>query len=112
MGYCITRKAWEDLAKRAACVEFVTAMTTDEVASTFGELTVTALKNGVIRSGNQLDMLAESTLDMTKGCTAMVPAAQDSLTPAARSALFKDVSAIVAGEITAEQAIGACLALD
>ncbi len=112
MGYCITRKAWEDPAKRQACVEFVTAMTTDEVASTFGELTVTALKNGVIRSGDKLDMLAESTLDMTKGCTAMVPAAQDSLTPEARSALFADIPGIVTGKLTAEQAIAECLALE
>lgn len=112
MGYCITRKAWEDPTKRDACVEFVTAMTTNEVASTFGELTVTALKDGVIRSGNKLDMLAESTLEMTKGCTAMVPAAQDSLKPEARNALFQNVPRIVTGEITAEQAVADCLAME
>lgn len=112
MGYCITRKAWEDPEKRDACVEFVTAMTTDEVASTFGELTVTALKDGVIRSGNKLDMLAESTLEMTKGCTAMVPAAQDSLKPEARNALFQNVPRIVTGEITAEEAVADCLAMN
>ncbi|MGI6153376.1 MAG: ABC transporter substrate-binding protein [Christensenellaceae bacterium] len=112
MGYCITRKAWEDPAKRQACVEFVTAMTTDEVASTFGELTVTALKNGTILSGEKLDMLAESTLEMTKGCTAMVPATQDLLKPAARDALFQDISEIVTGEITAEQAINDSLAIE
>lgn len=112
MGYCITRKAWEDPEKRDACVEFVTAMTTDEVASTFGELTVTALKDGVIRSGQKLDMLAESTLEMTKGCTAMVPATQDSLSPEARDALFKDISSVVTGEKTAEEAIEDCLAME
>lgn len=111
MGYSITRKAWDDLSKREACVEFVTAMTTDEVASTFGELTVTALKNGVIPSGEELDMLAESTLAMTKGCTAMVPAAQDLLKPAARDDLFKNISKVVTGEMTAEEAIEECLAL-
>lgn len=95
MGYSITRKAWEDPTKRKACVDFITAMTTDEVAATFGELTVTALKNGVTPSGKELNMLAESTLAMTKGCTAMVPAAQDLLTSAARDALFTDISNIV-----------------
>lgn len=112
MGYSITRKAWEDPAKRKACVEFVMAMTTDEVASTFGELTVTALKNGVIPSGKELDMLAVSTVELTKGCTAMVPATQDSLIPAARDDLFKNISNIVTGKITAEKAIEQCLAIE
>ncbi|MDL2318759.1 ABC transporter substrate-binding protein [Eubacteriales bacterium OttesenSCG-928-A19] len=112
MGYSITRKAWDDPAKRAACVEFVTAMTTDEVASTFGELTVTALKNGVIPSGEKLDMLAESTIAMTKGCTAMVPATQDGLRPAARDSLFKNISKVVTGEMTAEEAIEECLVIN
>lgn len=109
MGYCISRKAWDDPAKRKACVDFVTAMTTDEVASTFGELTVTALKNGVILSGKELDDLSESTLAMTKGCTAMVPATQDLLKPAARDALFTDISNIVTDKTTAEQAVEDCL---
>lgn len=87
-------------------------MTTDEVAASFGELTVTALKNGVIPSGEDLDMLAESTLAMTKGCTAMVPATQDSLKPAARDALFRNISNVVTGKITAEQAIEDCLAME
>lgn len=112
MGYCITRKAWNDPTKRQACVDFVTAMTTDEVASTFGELTVTALKNGVIPSGRELDMLAVSTVEMTKGCTAMVPATQDSLSPAARDALFRAISNIVTGKITAEKALEESLALN
>lgn len=111
MGYSITRKAWEDPTKRKACVDFVTAMTTDEVAATFGELTVTALKNGVTPSGKELNMLAESTIAMTKGCTAMVPAAQDLLTSAARDALFTDISNIVTDKTSAEEAIKNCLAI-
>lgn len=111
MGYSITRKAWEDPAKRKACVEFITAMTTDEVAAAFGELTVTALKNGVAPSGKELNMLAESTIAMTKGCTAMVPAAQDLLTAAARDALFTDIANIVTDKTTAEKAVTNCLAI-
>lgn len=109
MGYSITRKAWEDPEKRDACVEFISAMTTDEVTSTFGELTVTALKKGVDTSGKDLDKLAQSTIAMTKGCTAMVPATQDSLTPDARDALFLDIPNVAAGKITAEKAIQDCL---
>ena len=104
MGYCITRKAWDDQSKRGACVEFVMAMTTDAVVSSFGELTVTALKDGVIPSDG-LSSFALSALAMTKGCTAMVPAAQDLLNPAAREALFKSIPDIVTGRITAENAI-------
>ncbi|GHV12914.1 hypothetical protein FACS1894219_06760 [Clostridia bacterium] len=111
MGYYITRKAWEDPAKRATCVEFVTAMTTDEVTSTFGSLTVTALKNGVILSDAKLSKLAEATIAMTKDCTAMVPAVQDALQPAARDALFKDITNIAKGTITAEQAVQNCIDL-
>lgn len=111
MGYCITKKAWDDPAKRKTCVDFITAMTTDEVTSTFGELTVTALKNGVILSGEELGVLAESTVAMTKGCTAMVPAAQDLLSPVARDALFQDIPNIVTGKTTAEKAVENCLAL-
>ena len=112
MGYSITRKAWNDPVKRAACVEFVSAMTTDEVTSTFGALTVTALKNGVIVSDEELDMLARSSIAMTKGCTAMVPATQDSLKPTVREALFKSIPDIVTGKITARDALAQCLAME
>ena len=111
MGYSITQKAWDDPVKRKACVDFVTAMTTDEVTSTFGELTVTALKNGVISSGEELDALAVSTVAMTKGCTAMVAAVQDLLNPVARDALFKDIPNIVTGKTTAREAVENCLAV-
>lgn len=111
MGYYITRKAWDDPEKRAACASFVSSMTTDEVSSAFGALTVTALKNGVIQSGEPLDMLAQSTLMMTKGCTAMVPATQDLLNPEARDVLFKDIPNITLGNVSVEQAMKDCLAV-
>jgi raffinose/stachyose/melibiose transport system substrate-binding protein len=104
MGYYITRKAWDDPHKRRACVEFVMAMTTDEVVSTFGALTVTALIDGVIPP-EDLSSFALSALAMTKGCTAMVPAVQDLLNPNVREALFNKISQIATGSITAEQAI-------
>ncbi|MCL2045413.1 MAG: ABC transporter substrate-binding protein [Oscillospiraceae bacterium] len=104
MGYCITRKAWDDPQKRDACVEFVMAMTTDEVVSAFGALTVTALKDGVIPPDG-LSSFAMSALAMTKGCTAMVPAVQDLLHPTARENLFSNIPNIVTGEITPEEAL-------
>ena len=110
MGYSITRKAWDDPEKRDACVEFVTAMTTDKVASTFGEAAgITALKNGVDASGKNLDKLALSTMEMTKGYTAMVGNTQDGLTPEARSTLFNDISNVVTEKISAKKAVEDCL---
>ena len=110
MGYYITRKAWNDLKKREACVEFVKAMTTDEVVSSFGALSVTALRNGT-KPPEDADPLVMSVLAMTKYCTSVVPAAQDMLVPAARKALFADVKNIVIGEISPEAAIDNCLAI-
>ena len=108
MGYYITKKAWDDFEKRAACVEFIQAMTTDEVVSSFGELSVTALKN-VIGPPENANPLTVSAIEMTKNCTGAVSAAQDLLAPVARDMLFYDVKNIVTGLITPEKAIEECL---
>jgi len=110
MGYYITKKAWDDPRKREACIEFIKAMTTDEVVSSFGALSVTALKNGTSPPENA-DSLVVSALAMTKNCTGVVSAAQDLLIPDARKALFADVKNIVTGKVTPEAAIDACLAI-
>ena len=104
MGYYITKKAWDDPKKREACVEFVKAMTTDEVVSSFGALSVTALKNGTHLPDNA-DPLVMSALAMTKNCTGIVSAAQDLLIPDARKALFDDVVNIVTGDVSPQEAI-------
>ena len=61
MGYFITKKAWDDPAKRAAAVEFVKHMTSDDVMSNFVTTEVTALKNGASPSG--LNPLQQSAAD-------------------------------------------------
>lgn len=111
MGYYITKKVWDDPAKREACVNFILAMTTDEVVSSFGSLSVTALKNGTTPI-QDADSLETAALEMTKGCTAVVSAAQDALSLTARSSLFGDVAGIVAGSITPEEAIDKCLSIE
>lgn len=108
MGYYITRKAWDDPAKREACVEFVTAMTTDEVVSKFAGTSVTALKNGTIPPAEK-DSLVEAALQMTQGSTSVVSAVQDRLNKTARGYLFAQVKDIVAGKTTAAAAIDTCL---
>lgn len=111
MGYYITRKAWDDPAKRQACVEFVTAMTTDEVVNAFGALSITALKNGTTPPADA-DSLVMAALAMTKGCTGIVMAVQDGLIPTARDALFADAKNIATGAITPGQAIENCLSIN
>ncbi len=110
MGYYITKKAWDDPAKQKACVDFVKAMTTDDVVSKFGATAVTALKNGTTAPSNA-DSLMLAALAMTKGATGIAPAAQDGLNQTARTALFADVKNIVTGKTTAEKAIDKCLAI-
>lgn len=109
MGYFITKKAWNDPAKQKACVDFVKAMTTDSVVSTFGATAVTALKNGTTASN--LDSLQQAAIAMTKGATGIVAATQDGMAQPARTALFADVKNIAAGKTTADKALDTALAV-
>lgn len=109
MGYYITKKAWDNPEKQAACVEFIKAMTTDEVVTTFGATAVTALKNGTTAPADA-NSLVTAALAMTKGSTGITAAAQDGLNQEARNALFADVKNVVTGKVTAEASIDAALA--
>lgn len=108
MGYYITKKAWDDPEKRDACVQFISAMTTDDVVSTFGATAVTALKNGT-QAPSDADIMVQTAIEMTKNATSVTPAAQDGLNQNARNALFADVKNIVTGKTTPEAAIDSCL---
>lgn len=108
MGYYITRKAWDDPNKQKACVDFVEAMTTDEVVSAFGVTNVTALKNGTIVP-DDVDSMTKRAIDLMQELTATVPAVQDQLTETARKALFADIQNVVSGKMTAQQAIASAL---
>lgn len=111
MGYFITQQAWDDPKKREACVEFVMAMTTDEVVTSFGELSITALKEGTTPP-TDADNLVLAALDMIKGCTGYAAAAQDGITPPdARDDLFADVRYVVTDEMTPQQAIEGCIVI-
>lgn len=108
MGYFITRKAWDNPEKQAACVEFIEAMTTDEVVVTFGATSVTALKNDITPPADA-SSLVKDALKMTQNFTDITAATEDGLTPNSRGNLFANVVNIVTGEITAEEAIDLCL---
>lgn len=110
MGYYIAKKAWDDPKKRDACVSFIEAMTTDEVVSSFGELSITALKNGT-KSAENTDALVLSALAMTKNVTGTAAAAQDMLKQSARDMLFADIRNVATGIVTPETAIDKCLGM-
>ncbi|MCI2046174.1 MAG: extracellular solute-binding protein [Faecalibacterium sp.] len=111
MGYYITKKAWDDPAKRDAAVKFVEMMTTDDVVSAFGATAITALKNGTTAPADA-DNLMTDALTMTKGATGIAAATEDGLSTEARSALFADVKNVVTGNTTAAEAIDNCLATE
>ena len=110
MGYFITRKAWDDPAKREAAVEFVSMLTSDEVLSTFVTTEVTALVNGASPEG--LNALQQSAADTNANITAIAGAVQDSLTAEARGDLFANVQNVVTGKMSAEEAVASALALN
>ena len=110
MGYFITRKAWDDPAKREAAVAFVSLLTSDEVMSTFVTTEVTALVNGASPAG--LNALQQSAAEANANITAIAGAVQDSLTAEARGDLFANVQNVVTGKMTAEEAIASALALN
>nr|WP_325211713.1 extracellular solute-binding protein [uncultured Oscillibacter sp.] len=110
MGYFITKKAWDDPAKREAAVEFVKHMTSDEVMSTFVTTEVTALKNGASPSG--LNALQQSAADANANITGVVGAVQDTVSSECKTDLFGNVQNVVTGAMTAEDAVNSAIALN
>ena len=110
MGYFITRKAWDDPAKREAAVAFVSQLTSDEVLSTFVTTEVTALANGASPAG--LNELQQSAAEANGKITAIAGAVQDLLTAEARGDLFANVQNVVTGKMTAEDAVASAIALN
>lgn len=110
MGYFITKKAWDDPAKREAAVKFVEHMTSDNVMSTFVTTEVTALKNGATPAG--LNSLQQSAADANGKVTSVAAPVQDSISKEARGELFANVQKVVTGTMTAEEAVTAALKLN
>ncbi len=110
MGYFITRKAWDDPAKREAAVEFVSQLTSDEVLSTFVTTEVTALVNGAKPSG--LNALQQSAADANANVTGVVGAVQDTITGEAKSDLFANIQNVVTGKMSAKEAVESAMKLN
>lgn len=107
MGYYITRKAWDDPEKRAAAVDFVSYMTSNEVVTRFVTSEVTALKTPPMPEG--LNSLQQAAADMCASATGISSFAQDELSNEARSRLFADIPDIVTGKTSASEAIASAL---
>lgn len=110
MGYFITRKAWDDPAKREAAVKFVMHMTSDEVLSTFVTTEVTALKNGASPAG--LNEIQQSAAAMCGKTSSVVGAVQDTMKQEARGDLFANIKNVVTGNMTPADAIKSALELN
>ncbi len=110
MGYFITRKAWDDPAKRDAAVEFVSQLTSDEVLSKFVTTEVTALVNGAKPEG--LNALQQSAADANANITGVIGAVQDSITSEAKGDLFANVQNVVTGKMSAHDAVESAMKLN
>ena len=83
-GYYITKKCWDDPEKRAAAVDFIEYMTSDEMVSKFAGSSATALKNGATVDADSMSSLANAGVELCAGATGISPAVQDSLSTAAK----------------------------
>lgn len=110
MGYFITRKAWDDPAKRDAAVEFVSQLTSDEVLSTFVTTEVTALVNGAKPAG--LNALQQTAADTNANITGVIGAVQDTITSEAKTDLFGNIQNVVTGKMTAHDAVESAIKLN
>ena len=110
MGYFISRKAWDDPAKREAAVKFVETLTSDETLSTFVTTEVTALANGAKPAG--LNELQQTAADVNAQITGIVGAVQDTITGEAKADLFGNIQKVVTGQMTAEEAVTSAIALN
>lgn len=109
MGYFITKKAWDDPAKRDAAVKFVEYLTSDEVLSTFVTTEVTALVNGASPAG--LNELQQSAAEANASITGVVGAVQDAISSEAKTDLFANVQNVVTGKMSAEEAVASAIEL-
>jgi raffinose/stachyose/melibiose transport system substrate-binding protein len=110
-GYFVTRKAWDNLEKREACVEFVMAMTTDEAVRAFSVANITALQAQVPPPEDSREIVLAAAR-MAENATGMAPSAGDSFYPQARGDFFGNITNIVTGGVSVEQAISHALMLN
>ncbi len=105
MGYYITRKAWDDPAKRDAAVSFVSYMTSDEIIPQFAGHTVSALKNPPQMDDTTFNSLQLKAMEMLSESTSMTSAVQDLFQGECRVPTFDGMPNIVTGRVEAEKSV-------
>ncbi|MDE7007629.1 MAG: extracellular solute-binding protein, partial [Lachnospiraceae bacterium] len=110
MGYYITKKAWDDPAKRAAAVSFVEYMTSDSVIPAFCEHAASALKNAPEVDESKFNSLQIKSMSMMAGTTSLTGAVQDLFQGDCRVSTFDGMPEIVTGKVSAEDAVAEGLA--
>lgn len=105
MGYYITKKAWDDEAKRDAAVKFVEFMTSDALVPVFAQHTATALKNAPAVDEKEFNPLQVKAMEMMSGVTSLTPAAQDLFNGECRISTFDGMPEIVTGKVSVEDAV-------
>ncbi|MDR1736966.1 MAG: extracellular solute-binding protein [Oscillospiraceae bacterium] len=110
-GFMITRKAWDDPAKRQACVDFIKYALSDEAVTAYSGASASPLKTpGKVADSTAL--LERCQAAIAKG-VAIVPAVEDTWTvPAKEGFYYSDLAKFCSGAITAEQAVDNFIALN
>lgn len=104
-GYYITRKAWDDPAKREAAVDFVSFMTSDEVVPVFAQHAASALKNAPEVDKDSFNELQRKSMEMMAGCTSITGVVQDLFQGESRVPTFDGMPEIVTGQVSAADAV-------
>lgn len=105
MGYYITRKAWDDEAKRDQAVKFVEYMTTNEMVAKFAQHTASALKEAPAVNEEEYNSLQLKGIQLMSGVTSLTGAVQDLFNGECRTSTFDGMPLIVTGEVSAEDAV-------
>lgn len=104
-GYYITRKAWDDPDKRAAAVNFVEYMTSDDVVPAFAQHAASALKNAPEVDPAEFNELQRKSIEMMAGVTSLTGAVQDLFQGDCRVSTFDGMPEIVTGRVDAVDAV-------
>lgn len=104
-GYYITRKAWEDPEKKAAAVDFVNAMTSDEMILKFAQHSASPLKDAPEVDTSVMNGLQVKAVEFGAKVTSYTPAVQDIFQGECRVPTFDGMPDIVTGEVSAADAV-------
>lgn len=104
-GYYITKKAWDDPAKRAAAVSFVEYMSSTEQVVIFAQHSASALKDAPAVDETQFNSLQIKAMNIIAQCTGFTAPMQDIFNGPCRVPTFDGMPEIVSGDVAAADAV-------